>query len=230
MTDPSTPERVVKYSEDWWATRSPEVRARRCHATNGNGDQCGKVSMEAQKVCGTHGGRAPQSKLAARRRLDEAADRMAKELLGIAIGAESEAVKLSAVKDVLDRAGLKPPAQVELSAKPPEPYEELLSDVAHVTKQQHEAWKRGEFTPVPAPQQALSPADRDIVDAEIVEDPHARPASSTRERADRSAPPEWAEPAPASPTRGLTTEEQAMAALPPAARPTRVSQTRRRRS
>lgn len=39
---------------------------------------------------------------------------MAKELLGIATSAESEAVKLAAVRDALDRAGLKPPAQVEL--------------------------------------------------------------------------------------------------------------------
>lgn len=227
MTDPSTPERVVKYSEDWWATRSPEVRARRCHATNGNGDQCGKVSMEAQKVCGTHGGRAPQSKLAARRRLDEAADRMAKELLGIATGAESEAVKLSAVKDVLDRAGLKPPAQVELSAKPPEPYEELLSDVMQITKAQHEAMKRGEY--VPAPHPALPASTDDIVDAEVVEDPHARPASSTRERADRTTPPEWAEPPPACPTRALTTAEAAAADAAAANRAAGVSQIRRKR-
>jgi hypothetical protein len=46
MTDPSTPGRIVKYSEEWWAARSPEVRGRRCHAKNGIGDQCGKVAME----------------------------------------------------------------------------------------------------------------------------------------------------------------------------------------
>jgi hypothetical protein len=39
---------------------------------------------------------------------------MAKALLGIAQSAESEAVKLAAVKDALDRAGLKAPTQVEV--------------------------------------------------------------------------------------------------------------------
>src|SRR6185312_14767556 len=39
----------------------------------------------------------PKAKAAARRRLDEAADRMAKQLLGIAESAESEAVKFAAV-------------------------------------------------------------------------------------------------------------------------------------
>ena len=236
MADPSTPERVVKYSEEWWATRTPEVRARRCHATNGNGDQCGKVAMEAQKVCGTHGGRAPQAKLAARRRLDEAADRMAKELLGIATGAESEAVKLSAVKDVLDRAGLKPPAQVELSAKPPDPYEELLGDVMQITRAQHEAMKRGEYQPattaLPDPP-ALPPAcdDRaDVLDAEVVPDEHtARPARSTGERADRPSAPEWAEPPARSATGQLVDEETATAEVAAANRAARVSQPRRKR-
>ena len=40
---------------------------------------------------------------------------MAKQLLGIAESAESEAVKLAAVRDLLDRAGLNPPAEVEIS-------------------------------------------------------------------------------------------------------------------
>jgi hypothetical protein len=66
---------------------------------------------------------------------------MAKELLGIATSAESEAVKLAAVRDALDRAGLKPRAQVELSAKPPEPWEELLGDVMAITKAQHEGFR-----------------------------------------------------------------------------------------
>jgi hypothetical protein len=40
---------------------------------------------------------------------------MAKQLLGIAESAESEAVKFAAVRDALDRAGLNPPAEVEIS-------------------------------------------------------------------------------------------------------------------
>jgi hypothetical protein len=225
MTDPSTPERVVKYSEDWWATRTPEVRARRCHATNGNGDQCGKVAMEAQKVCGTHGGRAPQAKLAARRRLDEAADRMARELLNIATGAESEAVKLAAVRDALDRAGLKPPAHVELSAKPPEPWEEVLGDVMQITRAQHEAMNRGEYLPTPQP--ALPPAE--IVDAELVPEHTAVPPDSTGAPRDGADPPGWAEAPPASRTGQLVPLEQAAAETAQANRAARVSHTRRKR-
>jgi len=44
---------------------------------------------------------------------------MAKELLGIATGAESESVKLAAVRDALDRAGLAKPAQVEIGPLEP---------------------------------------------------------------------------------------------------------------
>ena len=58
-------------------------------------------------------------------------------------------MKLAAVKDALDRGGLKPSTQVEVSAKPPEPWEELLGDVAHITKAQHEAMKRGKYARLP---------------------------------------------------------------------------------
>lgn len=227
MSDnPSTTGRIVKYSEDWWATRTPEVRARRCHVTKKDGDQCGKVAMDGQRVCGTHGGRAPQAKAAARRRLDEAADRMARELLKIATTSESESVKLSAVRDALDRAGLKPPTQVEVGPKQPEPWEELLGDVAHVTRAQHEAMKRGEYIPAPStPQPALPPADADIVDAEVVEDTPER----VGERADRPNVPDWAEPPPAAPpSRELVTLEDAAAEVAASNRAARVSQTRRK--
>ncbi|CAN5610131.1 hypothetical protein BH09ACT7_BH09ACT7_23430 [soil metagenome] len=230
MTDnPSTTERIVKYSEDWWATRTPEVAARRCHVTKKDGDQCGKVAMDGQRVCGTHGGRAPQAKAAARRRLDEAADRMARELLKIATTSESESVKLTAVRDALDRAGLKPPTQVEVGPKAPEPWEEVLGDVAHITRAQHEAMKRGEpVPPAPASPRALTPADADIVDAEVVDAPvtHAERVGGAA-----GAPnvPSWAEPPPAAPpSRELVTMEDAAAAVAAANRHVGVSQRRQK--
>lgn len=226
MDNPSTTGRIVKYSEAWWATRSPEVIARRCRGHARPGEQCRKVAMEGQHVCGTHGGRAPQAKAAARRRLDEAADRMAKELLRIATGAESEAVKLSAVKDALDRAGLGAKQAVEVEVKAP--WEELLGDVAQITRAQHEAMKRGEYQPATLPDPpALPPAEdrADVVDAEVVEDP----PRSTPTHADRPPVPNWAEPLPRSATGQLLTEEQAIAEVAQANRAAKVSHTRRKR-
>ena len=48
---------------------------------------------------------------------------MAKELLGIATGAESDSVRLAAIRDALDRSGIRAPSQVEIGIKP---YEENL--------------------------------------------------------------------------------------------------------
>jgi hypothetical protein len=61
-------------------------------------------------VCvGEHGG--------ARKRIELAADPMIKELLGIATNGRSEAVRLNAIRDALDRAGLgaKPKCHWNLS-------------------------------------------------------------------------------------------------------------------
>lgn len=186
--------------------------------------------MDGQRVCGTHGGRAPQAKAAARRRLDEAADRMARELLKIATTSESESVKLSAVRDALDRAGLKPPTQVEVGPKQPEPWEEVLGDVAHVTRAQHEAMKRGEpMPPASASPRALPPADTDIVDAEVVDAPTPHP-ERVGERANRPNVPDWAEAPPAvPPSRELVTLEDAAAEVAQANRRAGVIKARRRR-
>lgn len=165
MTNPSTSERIVKYSEEWWDSRSPEVRARRCHATNGKDEQCSKVAMEAQKVCGTHGGRAPQSKRAARRRIEEAQDRMAEELLGIATSAESEAVRLAAIKDALDRGGTTGKTSVEMEVGV-RPFEQIFTGI------DRGVGRDGTRAPQLPPQTALAPANPgEIVDAEIVPDP-----------------------------------------------------------
>lgn len=98
-------------------------------------------------------------------------------------------------------------------------------DVAQITKAQHEAWKRGEFTPAPADPPALPPADDGIVDAEVVE----KPPDVDARHADRLPVPDWAEPPPASRTGQLVPLEQATAETAQANRAAKVSHARRKR-
>lgn len=84
-------------------------------------------------VCDFHGAKAPQVQRKARRRIEEATDRMAQELLGIATGAESDSVRLTAIRDALDRGGVTAKSAVELSAtREPAPWEEVMADIAGV--------------------------------------------------------------------------------------------------
>jgi hypothetical protein len=149
---------------------------RRCKAhSSRTGEPCKLPPLKGQDVCRSHGGAAKQCRQAAQRRLDEAADRMAKELLGIAYGAESEAVKLAAVKDALDRAGLSPKHAVELEVSTA-PWQEVLSGVARITQDES---RRARGLPVePDPTPALPAADNaEPIDAEVVEQdgPPAQP-------------------------------------------------------
>lgn len=220
--DPSTPGRIVKYSEDWWATRSPEVRARRCHVTKKDGAQCGKVAMEAQAVCGTHGGRAPQAKRKARQRLEEAADRMAKQLLGIADSAESEAVKLAAVKHVLAIGGINERTAVAVSVEL-QPFEDMISDLGGIdrgiTRAESRA-RRGlpDDTIALAGPDPSAPLDVEVIDGEDVGETHPSHPSAARTPADRGdvppTRPAFADsPVGPPPGNGLMTMEDAVAAL-----------------
>lgn len=134
MSDLSAPEPVVKWSEEWWANAKPEVQAHRCTAHRKNGDRCKRAAISGGRVCTHHGGKAPPAQRAARRRLEEATDRMARELLGIATSAESESVRLQAIRDALDRGGVTAKTAVELSAKPREPWEDVFDGIATTTR------------------------------------------------------------------------------------------------
>jgi hypothetical protein len=80
-----------------------------CVAHKKTGERCQKAPIMGATVCRFHGGAAPHVKRAAKARLENAADRMAAMLLGIAL---DETIKpetrLAAIKDALDRAGLNP--------------------------------------------------------------------------------------------------------------------------
>lgn len=123
---PIEAERLTPDGRTWPHGPKPE---RRCVAHKKNGEQCKNASVPGATVCRFHGGAAPHVKRAARARLENAADLMAKQLLGIALTAESEAVKLAAIRDALDRGGLKAPSEVVLSQGEAKPYETVFDSI-----------------------------------------------------------------------------------------------------
>lgn len=77
----------------------------KCSAHRTNGDPCSAWAIKGSNVCRTHGGSAPQVKRKAAERIAAAADDAAGELVALVMSAESESVKLAAIRDLLDRAG-----------------------------------------------------------------------------------------------------------------------------
>jgi hypothetical protein len=112
---------------DWSKYSRPE---RRCTAhSSRTGERCKNAAIKGGKVCRYHGGNAPHVIANARARLQNAADLMARELLGIALTADTESVKLAAIRDALDRAGLRPPSEVVLSQGEAKPYEKVFDAI-----------------------------------------------------------------------------------------------------
>lgn len=222
MSDLSASSPLTKWSEEWWATRSPQIQERRCKAHKKTGERCKQAAMEAQQVCGYHGGRAPQNKRKARQRIDEAADRLAKKLIGIALDDNtSEGGRIAAIKDLLDRAGVsaKTAIDVEVEVKP---YQRLTDKIVGIgTMSREESRARRGFAEPPAldsqghqdPQNSATsaPSDGEIVDAEIVDDPTGEPAhSATQTSPGRPAGMRTDDDAGNPPGKGLMPYEDAL--------------------
>ena len=127
-TIPAEPRESNEHNKRDWSKSS--VPARRCCAHKKDGSQCKNAAILGSTVCRYHGGASKHVKAAARARLENAADRMAKELLGMAIDPDvSDSVKLAAIRDALDRSGLKAPNEVALSQGDSKPYDEIFDSI-----------------------------------------------------------------------------------------------------
>lgn len=88
---------------------------RLCAAHRTDGEECRAPAIRGGKVCRVHGGSAGHVKAAAERRLLEAVDPVVAELIRFALDDELEPrVRLAAIRDVLDRAGVTAPKQLEV--------------------------------------------------------------------------------------------------------------------
>lgn len=109
------------------ADLSKVLPAVRCTARRQDGQACRAMAARGANVCRVHGGSAPQVKAAAKRRLEQAADVLVERLLGFALdGKVADPVALAAIRDALDRAGLKPGVEVGVTVKP---YQTILEGI-----------------------------------------------------------------------------------------------------
>lgn len=85
-----------------------EVQKIRCTAhSSRTGNPCQRPPIKGGTVCFHHGGAAPQVKKAAKIRLENASDRLAAALLDLAETCPDPRVRLAAIRDALDRAGVR---------------------------------------------------------------------------------------------------------------------------
>lgn len=92
--------------------------SRRCqgHLTDGSGRRCKRAAILGGTVCVKHGGGAPQVRAKANERILEMVNPALATLARLVSDGEvADNVKLAAVKDVLDRAGLTAKQVVEVT-------------------------------------------------------------------------------------------------------------------
>ena len=141
----------------------------KCRAHNRDGSPCGSHAMRGGAVCRMHGGAAGQTRRKAQERLEAASDRLARALLDIASSAESESVRLAAIRDALDRVGVTGKTAIEVEVQAP--WQIMLSRMVVSS--------------------SAVTTDDDVVDAAVIEDgsdPMALTDSPPRPRHDDEKP------------------------------------------
>lgn len=140
---------------------NPQCKAR----SKRTGNQCQRPAMNGAVVCRHHGGAAPQVKAKAQQRLDLAADRMTRELLGIATNEDvSPETRLKAIVNALDRAMGKAPMHVDVGLAEPKPYERLLAGMETGTTRAESRARRGFVQPTPPVSLPSAYSGREVLD------------------------------------------------------------------
>jgi len=179
--------------------------ATRCVAHRKNGDRCKRQAIKGATVCRAHGGAAGHVKRKARQRIEEASLLLAKELLKMADSAESETVRLAAIKDALDRAGLKAPTTVDVSVGP-KPYETVLGSVVGLSGGSRAESRAARGMADDTPRMLLPASRTDVpLDVEVVE--------PTPERGGDAVEPSAGENGPDTPGAELMPMEDALELL-----------------
>jgi hypothetical protein len=91
---------------------------RRCTARSKQSQgRCKRWAITGGTVCPIHGGSAPQVRRSAEQRLADLVDPAITALTELVESSNIDAIRLAAIKDVLDRAGFKPRERIEQSGK-----------------------------------------------------------------------------------------------------------------
>jgi hypothetical protein len=186
---------VVQLTKHWDDEAMPthdqiDPSPRRCTAhSSRTGKPCKLPPITGSNVCRSHGGAAPQVKAKARQRLEDAADRMARELLKMAVDENvSDAVKLAAIRDALDRAGLsaRTAVSVEVGRRP---FEQIFDQMYSGSRAESRR-RRGmpdDQLDESQPHALIGGGADSIVDAEVIEPGADCTETSPKSKAERSS-------------------------------------------
>jgi len=144
----------------------------RCTAKTRSGRGCKNPPILGGTVCRMHGGSAPQVRAAASRRLLAMVLPALARLDAIVRKPEtSDADRLRAIVEVLNRTGFSGKTEIELTVAP---WQEIISEITYDVPDGFEAptpaFERDEDFKEPAIESG------EVVDAEIIEEPAAAPA------------------------------------------------------
>lgn len=176
---------------------SGELEPARCGAKKRDGTPCRKFPMLGGRRCRLHGGASPQAVAKARERILGAADLAAQRLIEFMNDKRVPwPVRLSAARDLLDRAGLHAKTGIELEIIPP--WQEAISRIVvddprapelPAGPSDQEAWDATEAEQDAAWDRACSPQRS----TPVVYQPASRPAD--HHEADQHAAQQRVEPA-----------------------------------